>query len=50
MPPREIAEISSSVVRGLIGPDGWEEIVCKYVPDCVLKKLMSMRKNGKTEK
>jgi len=32
IPPREIAEVSSSMVKGLIGPDGWKEIVKKYVP------------------
>ena len=32
MPPREYAEISSSFVKGLVGPDGWEEVVAKYVP------------------
>jgi pantetheine-phosphate adenylyltransferase len=42
IPPREIAEISSSVVRGLVGPDGWEEIVCKYVPACVLERMKEM--------
>lgn len=35
MPPREIAEISSSLVKGLIGPEGWEEVVRQYVPDVV---------------
>lgn len=39
LPPREMVEISSSVVRGLIGPEGWEEVVSKYVPACVLERL-----------
>ncbi len=39
MPPRELCEVSSSLVRGLVGPDGWEEIVCKYVPQPVFNKL-----------
>ncbi len=39
MPPREIAEISSSTVLGLVGPEGWEQIVGKYVPACVLERL-----------
>jgi len=39
MPPRELVEISSSVVKGLIGPEGWEYIVKKYVPDIVYRKL-----------
>lgn len=39
MTPREIAEVSSSMVKGLIGPEGWEEIVAKYVPGAVFNKL-----------
>ena len=40
MPPRQIAEISSSLVKGLIGPEGWRDIVRKYVPDVVYNKLL----------
>jgi pantetheine-phosphate adenylyltransferase len=43
MPPRGIAEISSSMVRGLIGPVGWQKIVRKYVPDSVYAKLRAHR-------
>ena len=39
MPPRGIAEVSSSMVRGLIGPVGWRKVVRKYVPDGVYKRL-----------
>jgi pantetheine-phosphate adenylyltransferase len=39
LPPREMVEISSSVVRGLIGPEGWEKVVGRYVPSCVLERL-----------
>jgi len=42
MPPRELAEISSSMVKSLIGPAGWERVVKKYVPDPVFKKLMEV--------
>lgn len=45
LPPRELIEISSSVVRGLIGPEGWEEVVSKYVPSSVLERLV-MEANG----
>src|SRR6267142_5474380 len=41
MPPRGIAEVSSSMVRGLIGPDGWQKIVRKYVPKPVYKRLLA---------
>ncbi len=39
MPPREIAEVSSSFVKGLIGPEGWQEIVKQYVPEPVYQAL-----------
>lgn len=32
MPPRDIAEVSSSMIKGLTGPIGWEEMVRRYVP------------------
>src|SRR6266516_862806 len=41
MPPRGIAEVSSSMVKGLIGPVGWQKIVRKYVPDAVYRRLLS---------
>lgn len=40
MPPRGIAEISSSMVKGLIGPVGWEKIVKEYVPPPVYDRLL----------
>lgn len=40
MPPRGIAEVSSSMVRGLIGPVGWRKIVHKYVPASVYARLL----------
>jgi len=40
MPPREIAEVSSSLVKSLIGPDGWDEIVRKYLPPPVFQQVM----------
>lgn len=40
MPPRGIAEISSSMVKGLIGPTGWEKIVKEYVPSPVYDRLL----------
>lgn len=43
MPPREIAEVSSSVVKGLIGPEGWEKVVAQYLPYAVFKKLLSVK-------
>ena len=39
MPPRDLAEVSSSLVNGLVGPAGWESVVDRYVLPCVLKAL-----------
>ncbi len=47
MPPRDIAEVSSSMVKGLIGPDGWESIVEKYVPKQIFSRLKEAH-NGRT--
>jgi pantetheine-phosphate adenylyltransferase len=43
MPPREIAEVSSSIVKGLVGSEGWEKVLGKYVPECVLQKLKAVK-------
>ena len=39
MPPRNLAELSSSMVKGLVGPGGWEEHVIKMVPKPVFDAL-----------
>lgn len=39
MPPRDIAEVSSSMVKGLIGPAGWQDTVRRYVPVPVFAAL-----------
>lgn len=44
MPPRELAEVSSSFVKGLIGPHGWEEVIEEYVPRNVYNKLLIKNK------
>jgi pantetheine-phosphate adenylyltransferase len=50
MPPREIAEVSSSMVKGLIGPAGWKAILRPYVPrpvyDLLIKKIHASRKTA----
>jgi len=43
MPPRELTEISSSFVRGLVGPVGWEKQVARFVPKTVLEALVEQR-------
>ncbi|WP_035605621.1 pantetheine-phosphate adenylyltransferase [Haloferula sp. BvORR071] len=39
MPPRDMAEVSSSMVMGLVGPVGWEDQVRRYVPAPVFDAL-----------
>jgi pantetheine-phosphate adenylyltransferase len=39
MPPLQLAELSSSMVKGLVGPEGWEEHVIKMVPKPVFDAL-----------
>ena len=41
MPPRDIAELSSNMVKGLTGPRGWEENVSRYVPTAVLEAMIA---------
>ncbi len=42
VPPRELVEVSSSFVKGLVGPSGWEAILGKYVPDAVYQRFLAM--------
>jgi len=42
MPPRGIAEVSSSMVRGLVGPKGWQKVVKSYVPGPVYRRLLKV--------
>lgn len=39
VPPPELSAISSSVVRSLVGPRGWEGVVSKYVSHHVVEAL-----------
>ncbi|MEO1837291.1 MAG: pantetheine-phosphate adenylyltransferase [Akkermansiaceae bacterium] len=39
MPPRDIAELSSNMIKSLIGPAGWENTVRRYVPPPVFEAL-----------
>jgi pantetheine-phosphate adenylyltransferase len=39
MPPRDIAEVSSGMVKGLVGPKDWRRVVRKYVPATVYRHL-----------
>ncbi len=44
IPPRELVEVSSSFVKGLVGPAGWEGILEKYVPAAVYRRFIELRK------
>jgi len=43
MPPRELAEVSSSFVKGLIGPKGWQDVVKRYVPKPVHDLILARK-------
>lgn len=43
MPPRGIAEVSSSMVRGLVGPKGWQKLVRNYVPKPVYQRFLKRK-------
>ncbi len=38
--PRELAETSSSFVKGLVGPRGWEEVVRRFLPEPVYRVFL----------
>ena len=40
MPSREIAEVSSSLVKGMVGPVGWQPAVRQYVPDAAYNAMV----------
>ena len=48
MPPRDVAEISSSMVKGMVGPEGWQNVVRQYVPPPVYKALLRFRPGAGT--
>lgn len=40
MPARGLGQVSSSFVKGMVGPDGWQPIVERYVPACVFTDML----------
>lgn len=46
LPPREYAEVSSTMVKGMVGPRGWEQVIRHYVPEPVYRKLVEMYKEA----
>ncbi|MDO4640894.1 MAG: pantetheine-phosphate adenylyltransferase [Neisseria sp.] len=47
MPPREFAEVSSTMVKGLVGPIGWQKTIRRYLPDAVYDKMLADNQNLK---
>ena len=39
MPPPALAQVSSSLVKSLIGPEGWQDLVETYVPGDVFQTI-----------
>ena len=45
IPPRQISEVSSSFVKGLVGPRGWERVVKDYLPAPIYEHFLKHYKN-----
>ena len=43
IPPRDLEDITSSFVKGLIGPEKWEDEVKKYVPEDVFNFIIEKK-------
>ncbi len=41
IPPRQISEVSSSFVKGLVGPRGWERVVKDYLPPATYEHFVA---------
>ena len=44
VPPRELVEVSSSFVKGLVGPEGWQTVVKKYLPPAVYERFLTLHR------
>ena len=47
MPPPDLAQVSSSLVKSLVGPEGWQDLVQSYVPTEVYQSIL--KKTGQKE-
>jgi pantetheine-phosphate adenylyltransferase len=43
MPPKELSVVSSSMVKSLIGPKGWENELSKYLPSKVHQHILNRK-------
>ena len=41
MPPREFAEVSSTMVKGMVGPENWQHTIHRYLPEPVYRKILA---------
>ncbi|MGC8671725.1 MAG: pantetheine-phosphate adenylyltransferase [Candidatus Micrarchaeia archaeon] len=48
MPPDKLSKVSSSLVKGLVGTNGWERLVSNYVPNYVFSYLKRMNYRDKS--
>jgi pantetheine-phosphate adenylyltransferase len=39
MPPPALAQVSSSLVKSMVGPEGWQGLVKQYLPDPVFQSV-----------
>ncbi len=43
MPPPQLAQVSSSLVKSMVGPEGWQEMVRQYVPEAVFTTIQNKK-------
>ncbi|MFH0940178.1 MAG: pantetheine-phosphate adenylyltransferase [Planctomycetota bacterium] len=48
MPPRELSEISSGFVKGLVGPKDWARVVKDYLPSPIYRHFLEHFQDGKS--
>lgn len=41
LPPREFAEVSSTMVKGMVGPKNWQAMIKRYLPEPVYEKMIN---------
>jgi len=46
IPPHSLIDISSSTVKDLVGPNGWEDMVKKFVPENVFDAIIQKHKEN----
>lgn len=47
MPPPHLAQVSSSLVKSMIGPEGWDDLVQSYVPEPVFASITKKMNRSK---